>query len=352
MYCLYLVVLFSSAIGIFQLYSKHTQKILVLLWFCLFVFVGTFAYFSDDYEPYVNLTELAYVSPLSYTHVESLWVWFMGLFYGNVDAFRFVSFLFLSILLVAIAKCAKTSLLYFLFCYTLLCMSAHICWIRQPIAYGIFLLSLLVFPKSKFAFVALFVLSLFLHKSTILLVFVFPFMLFSLRKKIIWIYILLAFPMAVISFYSIALLVQNTFGIPLDLYFSADSEYTDRNVIFLIISKISIIAHLVIIVNLIFLFKEEPDVHILVRCLFGVLFIFLLLIVLPIENNVISKRLLSFGNLIVALVCSIKIKNNFLKKKYLYLFLLMLILISLREIAMLGNNYTNWDKLLKVPHLF
>ena len=231
-------------------------------------------------------------------------------------------------------------------------MSAHICWIRQPIAYGIFLLSLLVFPKSKFAFVALFVLSLFLHKSTILLVTVFPFMLFSLRKKIIWIYILLAFPMAVISFYSIALLVQNTFGIPLDLYFSADSEYTDRNVIFLIISKISIIAHLVIIVNLIFLFKEEPDVHILVRCLFGVLFIFLLLIVLPIENNVISKRLLSFGNLIVALVCSIKIKNNFLKKKYLYLFLLMLILISLREIAMLGNNYTNWDKLLKVPHLF
>ena len=218
MYCLYLIVLCSSVTGIFQIYSKQTRRILILLWFCLFVFIGTFAYFSDDYEPYADLAELVYISPLSYTHVEPLWMWLIGLFNGNIDSFRFVSFLFLSILLLAVAKCAKTSLLYFLFCYTLLCMSTHICWIRQPIAYGVFLLGLLFLEKNKLVFVSFIILSLFIHKSAVLLMAVLPFLLFPLDKKTVLIYVLLAFPFALILFYSAILFIQNSLGIPLDFY--------------------------------------------------------------------------------------------------------------------------------------
>ena len=351
MYCLYLAVLCSSLAGVFQLYSKQSRKILILLWFCLFVFIGTFAYFSDDYEPYVELTELAYVSPFSYTHVEPFWFWLMGLFNGNVDLFRFVSFFILSILLIAIAKCTKTSLLYFLFCYTLLCMSTHVCWIRQPIAYGVFLLGLLFLEKNKLAFVSFIILSLFIHKSAVLLMAVLPFLFFRLDKKTVLVYVLLAFPLALILFYSAALFMQNSFGIPLDHYLSADGEYADRHIVFSIILVLSTIVQLLILGKVILLFKENSDVRILVRCLFGIIFISILFIVLPIENNVISKRLLSLGSLLVAVICGIKVRNHFFEKKYLSLFVLILISIALREINQLGNNYTTLDQLFKMPHL-
>lgn len=352
MYCLYLIVLCFSFVGIFHLYSKQTRKILILLWFCLFAFIGTFAYFSDDYEPYEELTELVYISPMSHTHIEPLWMWLIGLFNGNVDSFRFVSFLFLSTLLAVIAKYAKTSLLYFLFFYTLLCMSAHICWIRQPMAYGIFLLGLLFLGKNKFLFVSFIILSFFIHKSAILLIALLPFLLFPLNRKTFLIYILLAFPFALILFHSAVLFTQDSLGIPLDHYLSADGEYADRNVLFSIIAGLSTIAQLLIIAKIILLFKEHPDVYSLVRCLFGIAFISFLLIVSPMENNVIYKRLLSFGNLLIAIICGIKVRNHFLEKKYLSLIILIIITIGLREISMIGNNYTYIGKLLRVPHLF
>lgn len=123
----------------------------MICWFIAFLLLGTYAYYTDDYEPYVELVDKAYITPFAYFHIEQFWIVLMEYFRGDIDGFRFISMILLSISLVLIMIRSKVNPIYFISFYTILCLNTHVCWVRQPLAYCLILLALVYYSERKFA---------------------------------------------------------------------------------------------------------------------------------------------------------------------------------------------------------
>lgn len=349
MYFLYILLLFASFGGLKLHFKKGFYIILTILWCYLFISIGTYAYYTDDYNPYIDIVENVYINPFKLTHIEPLWFFFMELFKGDADTFRLCSFSIMTLLLLLIAFVAKINLSYFLLYYTLLCASSHICWIRQPISMCFFLLGMLLLCKKRIMFgLLLIIISYFLHKSAVLLVALLPFIFFPFNKRSILISLLML-PLAFL-FFGIFLNYEIIPGLNVQYYFEQESEYSERNVLFSIFSSfVTLLQFYLIGYTLVLLYKnEENEFKLLKRFLFGVFYLSFFFFIYPFDNDVLYKRLLAFGIFSSVVFLSKYIKKSLFKRKNIYFLIPLILLILIREMIVLGKNYTDISILLKI----
>ncbi len=352
MYFVYLVILFLALITLFLDVTWSNKRFLVLSWFGLFVVLGTFGYFTDDYEPYEEVVETSYLNPLAYVSIEPLWGWLANYVHGEIDKFRFIAFSFIAALLWFIVRAFKTNEKYFVVYYTLFCLQAHLCWIRQPLAMCVCLLGILLLCKMRFIFGIVFIiLSLFVHKSAIMFIALLPFCMMPVNKKNVLLYLILM-PFLSILFYAI-LNSSSTYSsiLYLQWYAEKEGEFDSRHIIFQFISLFSVLCQFLFLIYTVYRFYNNNNryIVILIRYLLGIVLIAFFLFLLPLDTNVIYNRLLAFGMFIMTLIWSKNMQRSLIKRRYVFWLILLLLFVSVREIGMMGNNYTRVERLLKLP---
>ncbi len=355
MYVLYLILAGISFLCLKYRLTDISKKIVLICWFIAFLLLGTYAYYTDDYEPYVELVDKAYITPFAYFHIEQFWIVLMEYFRGDIDGFRFISMILLSISLVLIMIRSKVNPIYFISFYTILCLNTHVCWVRQPLAYCLILLALVYYSERKFAKIViaflLLGLALYVHKSSILLLCVLPFLFISVTKRKNILKFVVLFPMLFCFFLKALSTLEAVLGINMEWYLEAENVYAERHIVFLIIANIITAIQFYIFGLTIYLFRNTSILieRTLVSSLFGIVYISAFLFLLPFDANTIYVRLMAFGGFIAVLLWSGNVSLLKKVKKYKCIVVLAAFWFSLVLISMLLNNYTRIDRLTKLP---
>lgn len=353
MYIIYLASLTFSFVYSFQKYTKGSNRFITIVWFILFTFIGTWAYFTADYNVYVDIVNEAYINPFSSFHIEPVWIWLAEVVQGDIDKFRFITFFIISILLLLIVRIAKVELKYFIVYFTIFCLVNTVCWVRQPLAICISLYGMLLMRNKKYLqSIVCLLFSCFFHKVGIIYVLLFPVCFFSINKKLLWVYFF-SLPLLYILFY-IALNASSEFStvVFLQSYAQSDGEYASRHVIFKILSTFSIISQFIFLIYTVYHFHESADkyVKMLIRYILAIVVVSIFLFALPLSTGVFVKRLLYFGMMMMVIVWAKCIKGNLLQKQYILMYVFLLMYIATQLISTLGNNYTRiGERLLQMP---
>lgn len=352
MYLVYLFLLVSSFIWLRLKFTLKSEHILILFWFVIFVYLGTYAYFTDDYESYAEVVNAAYINPLAIFSIEPFWIWLADYTKGNIDSYRFIVFFLIAIILFFIHKAACVKLKYLIIYYTFFCLLAQITSIRQALnmmlcLYG----TLLCYNKHRIIGIIFILLSCYFHKSGIIFALLLPLGWLPVSKKIFWTYLLIS-PLLGFAFY--AVLNTSTTFLPLlflQNYAEKEAEYGNRHVAMQLLSNISGICNFSLVVLTILYFHNTSDrlVKLLTRYLFGLSLMYVFFFLLPMETNVIYKRLLWFGLLIMVIIWSKCIQRELMTRRYIYMLLLFLTSATISALTMIGNNYWRVDILTKFP---
>lgn len=353
MYIVYLTFLVYNFVYLFQKYTKKSNGFILLTWFLLFIFIGTWAYFTDDYNAYVDIVDDAYINPLAKFHIEPIWVWLAEIVQGGIDKFRFIAFLTISILLFYITKSAELELKYFIAYFTIFCSSETLCWVRQPITVCLSLLGVLLMCNKKYLLgIACLCFSCFFHKIGIIYVLLSPACFIPINKKLLWIYFF-SLPLLYIIFsFTLNLSSENSTVINLQTYINGEGEYAGVNVIFKILSTISTLFLFGFLIYTVYKFKEFTDkyVKVLIRYILAIVVVSIFLFALPLSTGVMVKRLLYLGMMMMAIVWAKCIKGNLLQKRYISIFIFLLIYVTIQLFSTIGGNYTRIGQmLLKMP---
>lgn len=347
MYLLYLAV---GIFSIFLLHRKFTWRsriCIYIIWIILFVLIGTFAYFTDDYIQYSELVERVHLTPFASFHIEPIWRWLAEFSDCNIHYFRFIAFGSLVLIVSLIIKYSRVSVVCFICYYSLWGVADHFCWIRQPVGMGIFMLGLLFFLQKHYWRGLLFILvSFFLHKAIIMQIILLPFIFIPVNKKSISIFFAL---MPLFYSFFFFLLKDDAFDFMMGVnYLVADGEFDNRHIIFSIISLCGTVIHFYLIVKTIELSRKtsDPMVNGLGRYLWGILYAAFFVFFLPLETNVIYKRILSFAVFPMIIVWSKCIGHKVLVYNNIWLLISLIVSFILNVCYLIGNNYTRIDKLL------
>lgn len=350
MYFVYIALLLFSLIGIIYRINENSNKIIVPLWFFLFLMIGTYAYFSDDYLPYVNIVEDVYIHPNELTHIEPLWVWFAQLIHGDVNKFRLLTCILLAIAVYFTAKSTQQKdIKIFLFYYTILCLSSSVCWLRQPVAFFLFLFGVILAKRSLILAILLIAVSSLFHKSSLLLLLIFPFIFIPLSKRSITMLVMFT-PVLVIVFNLATRFAEMRFGIPINWYLEQDAQYVGRNSVFKYLTISQSIMHLLLFSVVIkkYLVHRDTKHEYLHRSLLGTTFItFIFFLMMP--GSTIVTRLISFGDLLTAVLLTDLVGNRALVKSKVLIFFIILLIVLLREMMVFANYYTKFELLLRLP---
>lgn len=349
MYILYILTLLISISFLVVKYNKRSEYILEIIWIILFIAIGTYGYFSDDYEPYVDIVEGAYINPLAHFHIEPLWIWLSNICKGNINWFRLCSFAVLTVLILFTVRIYRVPIKYYLAYYTLLCMESHICWIRQPAAMITFLIGFGLIYKRKYIIgILCLIATIFLHKIGIVMILMLPFTLIKLNKRNL-IIISCIIPIA----FSIIKLIL-TFGDNLTIaifneYSDADGKFSQRHIIYTIINYIILITNISLIFIIISKYhKHTKNIYTcLVRYLFGVSFIIITLLIMPIQTDVMITRLFSIANMLLVIIMAKYVGNRITKASNKWEAIIILLIVCAREIGLIANNNTRIFRLTK-----
>lgn len=329
-------------------FSIASNRFIVASWFIVFVMLGTYGYFSDDYEPYIDSVALSYANPFANIHMEPFWIYLSDVCKGEITEFRFLSFSSIAIILWLVCWQAKMEAKYFLCYYTLLCMASHICWIRQPLAMAVFILGvILLINKKIICAIPCLIGAYFFHKTGFVFLLMLTFILIPLNKRAIWLYIIMG-----ISFvFGFSLIINLNLPITsfLLLYLESEGEFAARNIVFTMLSNIALICNFILSLGLIYHFYNHKNVivHYLLRYLSGLVLLALCLTVIPYETGVMEKRILAMANFINVIILSIALKSNLYQKKYYLISLPIFAKFLISEVMTFGNNYTKIYRLTK-----
>ena len=312
-----------NIILIFFYIPKHLLRLTILILSILFIYIGSFALFSDDYPSYVDFITGVQITPHIYPHIESIWIYIGGICNGNIFLFRFITVSVILLLFFLILQASDVGYRKSLFYFFILSSSSFICWLRMPIAIMCFFLAYIMLLRKKWIMALfLFVVSSFLHKVFILQLCVLPFMYIRINKKT-----LLVFLFILISPYIILnnMSILSNIGINSGYYLEHDSIFNYRNIYFMYSSYITTFLIVLLIVWTIFKTWRSQDFLLknLSQYLYGVLFISMFFMLLPIETTVIYKRVLSFSFIPMCLSWSKCIKGSLYAKDNIWLPLLL-----------------------------
>lgn len=349
MYFLYLVILVFCLYYVNHKFTHLSNVLIIICWFLLFILIGTYGYFTDDYESYVDTVTLAYVNPYANLHIEPFWIKLADICNGNITLFRFISFILLTLSMLLICEATSVELKSFICYYTFLCLVSHVCWIRQPLSMFIFLSGFIYLIKKHYiiAFICL-VCSYYFHKIGLIFLLMCILCIIPINKKSILIYVI-GLPVFFIGFNILLNSASFSFMPFLLLYLESAGEFEDRNIIFTILSAGVTIIQFLLMLNTIRYFNKTNNktIKYLSRYIMGVMVISVYLMILPFETSIMYKRLLAMGNLIMVIIFSITVKNNLFYKSFYSLSIPLILKIIFGETYSLGNNYTRIEKLTK-----
>lgn len=352
MYIIYLIVSVLSFVWLHLKFHRAAEHFFTAIWFIVFIYIGTYAYFSDDYEPYSRVVEEAYINPWANYAIEPFWVWLADFTKGEIDLYRFIVFGVIAVLLLLLSKIACLRIKYLIIFYTLFCLLFQVTGIRQSLNMLVCLLGiLLVYKKHWLIGILCIILSCFLHKSGLLFALLLPLSLLPVSKKVFWVYLLMS-PILYVAFY--ALLNSSTTFLPLLVlqnYAEGEGEFASRHIALRLLNVTSILCNFILIILTVGYFYKSSDrlVKLLTRYLFGLFWISLFIFFLPIEGSVISKRLTWFGLLIMIVVWSKCVSSLLLMRKYQYLLLLTLSSMGISVVLTIGNYISRLGVLTRLP---
>ena len=212
-----------------------------------------------------------------------------------------------------------------------------------------FLFSILLLEQRRIIFaIGFIILSYCLHKSSLLLIVLLPFCFVPLKNKTL-IFSALLFPLL---FFIFDYIIKNEIipGLNVQFYLEMQSEYSERNHLFALFGLLSTILQFILILITLKMTYNNSNLkfELLNRILYGVCILSFFFFILPIDNNVLYKRILAFGVFAVIPIWCEYIKWNIFTKKYRMLLLVMLLFIIVRELLVLGKHIKNLDVLLKL----
>lgn len=350
---MFLIYIFTLSIAFLYLFKGNRKKSTGLFLFSMFVltYIGTFAYFIDDYQPYVDLTEDIYVNPLAYYHIEHFWVLVIESFKGDVDLFRFALCVAFLILFIFCGRILNSDFTVLLPLYILLCYGGHICWLRQPILYFVFILGCIFYGRKKYIIsLSLFVFMFLIHKSAILICLALPFLFvrIDLNKNVI--FFILLFPVLLLCYRTLVVFLQEIMNIDLEYYLTKEASFSGRSAIVKVTSYLRVILNIWLIIRMIKLYRSSSnkDISLFVRLLFGVLYICLFLFFIQLVNDTFVTRILGLAQLLIIYILGIE-QPPPRKKCNLGIYFPLLLLTLLDLLSILLQNYTRIDLLLKLP---
>ncbi|MBQ3190723.1 MAG: EpsG family protein [Bacteroides sp] len=345
MYLIYLLLLYFSYNSL-KNNNKLSRKNIIVTCVVL-IYIGTYAYFTDDYEPYVEIVDNAYNNRFASLHIEPLWVSIINFFKGDLELFRASICILIILLLMVCGALIKVNFNVLIPLYILLCYGTHIVWLRQPIVYFIFILGVIFYCKKK---PVLFILCLLpfslIHKSSILFYIILPFIFFPLKNNKYIILSVVLIPLFVIGFNIIFKLLQSYSSFNLEHYLEKDGVYADRHIIYTIISKLRMVIHCYVYIMIVLLYRlnENQYIKMFVRIIFGLLYFTVLFTFLPTMNNTILTRLVALGSLIIVFIISIDGINWQNRRILFWSFINVLLSVFVTFL----NNHTHLEKLLRL----
>lgn len=348
MYIIYLIVTTFCLYYVNHKYSKRSDKAIALIWFLLLVLMGTFGFFTDDYEPYEDQVAISYASPYSNIHMESIWIGLAELCKGNITCFRLISFSSLAIVLFLICKILNIHLKYFICYYSLICLSNHLCWIRQPLAMSIFILGIALILKRHYLIaIPILIISTLFHKSSLVFICLLAFNLIPLSKKYIWIY-LFSGAMLIIGF-NLILRIELPFTPFLLYYLESDNDLAYRNLIIILLANLSFLLNLCLLLGSVYYFNNVPNkiVILLTRFITGLICIAVSLLFVPFETGAMITRIMAMATMCNVFVLSICLKSKIYFKKYNLVFRPLILQFIIANLLTIGNNHTRIYRLTK-----
>lgn len=349
MYFVYLLVVAFSFVGLLFRFKKSNDNFLIFLWWILFLFLGTFAFFSDDYEPYERIIDYIHLDVDIPTGMEPFWVWFMGLFNGNIDLFRFCTFFIIGMLIYVVLHILNISNKREFFCYySIICLATQLNQLRQAFAFIVFIIGLCCFIK-RYRLVGIVIIfsSMLFHKSMGMMLALLPFIFIPLSRK--WILLcLVMLPVSCLLFNILVSHLSISSELPLEHYLGAESAFANRHFVVKLVSSAGILVKCILIVEMLKLKSWDASFEILRRTLWGILYIAIVLFfVLP--GDTMMNRYLSAGYILLSILLSQKIGSNLLNKKNIHILFLLTLTIVLQVALTYGNNHLTMYRLYEVP---
>lgn len=349
MYLVQCVIILCSLLLLPFRIVKRDEKFLLLLLGAGFILVCTYAFYTDDYASYVDIVRELAITSAVYPNIEPFWRWFIHIFGGNVHWFRFAVFFIINLGLIVIAMVSKLPKLHFL-CYILiLSFSSYATWVRMPFASVFFMLGIIMIAKKNVIFGSLLCLcSLFLHKGSIILLMVLPFLLVKYRRR----NILIAAVMAMSFSFLIELLSSVNLGFDYMMYLNHGSLFENRHWIYSWLSTIRTGTLLMLVYRTIVLVEETALCQfniILQRFLSGVLIMSVFFIISPLSTETLYQRLLMYAYIPMAVIWSMCIRNRILLKRVSWLPILLVFYIMIDTMTVIVSNNTVLYELIQMP---
>lgn len=349
MYFAFLILLIISISFITLRYTKRSIYILDLVWIILFILIGTYGYFTDDYEPYEKIVLKAYIDPLATFHIEPLWIWIANMTKGDVTKFRLIAFVSIAIMLLCLSKVTNTKLHNLLAFYSLICVSSHFCWVRQPLAMIFFAIGFILLTRNNIlASIPCFVATVFIHKVGLIMILLIPFIFLKINKRNL-IIIVLSIPFFSTLLYSLSLFSDYNIITIFNEYSKADGSFDGRNIIYTIINALSFWSNIILLAYTIYRYKDKVLGYYtkVLRYLFGLTCLAIILLFMPIQVDVMITRILSIANLFLVIILSKYLNTSVLGKEHLPIIINILFMRALGELGLLANNYTRISRLTK-----
>jgi hypothetical protein len=322
------------------------------VYFLLFTFLGAYGYITADYYSYLEFVQEANGYGLNiFTSIEPAYIWLSKLLNGNYFLFRFTIMILMYYTLYICLLKTKLNNFSVLFFYSIFCLHTNISG-RQGLANSIFILgALLIYTNWKSLpklILGLFlaIVSLFLHKSSLLFFPLLLFYLLSLKRKHIILLLLLAPLFIYIENKLLELIISFSFEAEVRGRYQliANSIYEGRNIWWFLIALIQDISTILILLLEIFLFSKhnilkDKNLKCLYKLLFGAFYISLLLYFLEIDSNVIFRRVLVFAKMIMVFL--IPVLLFYFKRLKLTILILALAYLLSTNIFILGVSFSN-----------
>ena len=294
---------------------------------CAFVLLGTFAYITADYPSYMEFVhEAVHYKEYLFTHIEPFYIRLANVLDGDYLLFRFIIMSCTFILLCQLYKRLKAYNISVLFFYSVFCLHTNISG-RQAFANLLFLLGawflyLAKFRVYKYVFpMILIIASLFLHKSNILFVPLLLMFHFKVRKKMMF---LVAIGLAIFLF-GADFLLEYVLNFSYDnevagrYYLTAEGRFVDRNIwwrILTIMQDISVLSILIVESLVLFKYQIDDSFNFVYRMIFGSFVLALFALCLPIESDVVFRRVLAFTKLLMVIPLPILLHRSVLMRKF------------------------------------
>lgn len=345
---IFLIILYIGAISNISTVHSHSINKAHTLVYCIgIIIIGTFAFFTDDYEPYIYIIHNLHLGYYWESHLEPLWLWVVKGAEGEINLFRFISFLLITIILMIEVRLLNLKADKFISYYYLLCLAGTLCWIRQPFAISIFITGVLILKNKKILGSLMIISVYFIHKSSLILYLMLILYTLPLNKKVILIEIL-SIPLAFSLFNPGVEFLSQLTGIELKYYISDSVYLGDRHILIRLLNFIALASNYALITYVLILAKKSGIEKRYSKLLWISMYLSIIFLILPMGKQTITTRLLGTSMFIISIILSKIMDPKELLKKHKLLLSCIILVVTTTILESIAFNISRLDNLIRI----